>query len=437
MRINIIQPTHYKDPVSRRLFKVDKLSVSPLTLPYLAALMPKGIDLKLMDERTGGLDINAECEAVFITTWTLNSLRSFELARNYRDRGVKVVMGGPHCYFYTDEAMQHADAVVVGEGELVIDEIINDLGRGRLKPVYRAEKLHDLKGLPFPRRDLIGSANLKRFHAVAVQTSRGCPNSCDFCSERMYLGSKYRMRPVDEVIEEIIFTRGKQVLFADSTLAGSKSRTMELMEKLIPLKIRWSALWTADRVLDLEFMKLAKKSGMLHINIGIESIRQETLDVMKKRTTNAARIKDVVKILRDLDISFSFNLIFGMDNDTREVFADTLKFLEENKVHAAFFNPLSPHRGTDLYDRYLAAGRILDPDNLNRWPGLSVEIKPANFTPGELEEEIRNMYRRFYSLRSIVQRLPLPLSTASIASWVVNMSQRKMAAGGADDFEDF
>jgi len=104
MRINIIQPTHYKDPVSRRLFKVAKLSVSPLTLPYLAALMPKGIDLRLMDERTGGLDINAGCDAVFITTWTLNSLRAYELARIYRDHGVKVVMGGPHCYFYTDEA---------------------------------------------------------------------------------------------------------------------------------------------------------------------------------------------------------------------------------------------------------------------------------------------------------------------------------------------
>ncbi|HEX9022986.1 MAG TPA: radical SAM protein [Geobacteraceae bacterium] len=437
MRINIIQPTHYKDPVTRRLFKLDRLSVSPLTLPYLAALMPKGTDLRLMDEKTGGLDINAGCDVVFITAWTLNSIRAYELARIYRDRGVKVVMGGPHCYFYADEAMQHADAVVVGEGELVIDGIISDLGRGRLKPVYRAEKLHDLKGLPFPRRDLIGTANLKRFHAVAVQTSRGCPNSCDFCSERLYLGSKYRLRPVDEVIEEIKFTGAKQIFFADSTLAGSKSRTTELMEKLIPLRIRWSALWTADRVLDLEFMKLAKKSGMLHINLGIESIRQETLDVMKKRTTKAARIKDVVKILRDLDISFSFNLIFGMDNDTREVFADTLRFLEKNKVHAAFFNPLSPHRGTELYDRFLAAGRILDPDNLDRWPGLSVEIKPANFTPEELEEEIRNMYRRFYSLRSIVRRLPLPLSTASIASWVVNMSQRKMAAGGADDFEDF
>jgi radical SAM superfamily enzyme YgiQ (UPF0313 family) len=437
MRINIIQPTHYKDPVRRRLFKTGKLSVSPLTLPYLAALMPKGIDLRLMDERTGGLDVNAECDAVFITTWTLNSIRSYELARIYRDRGVKVVMGGPHGFFYTDEVLRHADAVAVGEGELLIDDIIRDLGQGRLKPVYRAERLHDLKGLPFPRRDLMGSANLKRFHAVAVQTSRGCPNSCDFCSERFYLGSKYRMRPVDEVIEEIKFTRGKQVLFVDSTLAGSKSRTVELMEKLIPLKIRWSALWTADRVLDLEFMKLAKKSGVLHLNLGIESIKQETLDVMKKRTTDAARIKDVVKILRDLNISFSFNLIFGMDSDTRQVLEDTLKFLEENKVHAAFFNPLSPHKGTDLYDRLLAAGRILDPENLNRWPGLSVGIKPLNLTPGELEEEISNIYRRFYSLRSIIRRLPLPLSTASIASWVVNLSQRKMAAGGSEDFEDF
>src|SRR5512138_3402195 len=105
--------------------------------------MPKGIDLRLMDERTGGLDVNVKCDAVFITPWTLNSIRSYELARIYRDRGVKVVMGGPHAFFYTEEVLQHADAVAVGEGELVIDDIIGDLGRGSLKTVYRAERLHD------------------------------------------------------------------------------------------------------------------------------------------------------------------------------------------------------------------------------------------------------------------------------------------------------
>jgi radical SAM superfamily enzyme YgiQ (UPF0313 family) len=437
MKLHIVQPTHYTDRVSRRLFRIDKLSVSPLTLPYLAALVPDGVDLTLMDERTGGLDTSVRCDCVFMTLWTLNSIRAYELADDYRNRGIKVVMGGPHCYFHADEALRHADAVAIGEGENLIPVIISDLSAGRLKKEYRTDQPHDLVGLPLPRRDLVRSDNIKRFHAVAVQTSRGCPNSCEFCSERMYLGPRYRMRPVDEVIEEVRAVKSKQILFVDSTLAGSRSRTMQLMEKLIPFKLRWSALWTADRALDREFMELAKRSGLLHINIGIESIKQETLDGLNKRTTTASKLTDMIRTLRDMDISFSFNLIFGSDTDTKDDFGSTLRFLMDNKVHAAFFNTLAPHKGTRMYDDLLAQGRLIDPDNINRWPGLAAEIIPKNYSAADLEDGIRDMYKKFYSWRSILRRLPLPLSEAAIASWVVNISQRKMTKGNIEDFDDF
>jgi radical SAM superfamily enzyme YgiQ (UPF0313 family) len=409
----------------------------PLTLPYLAALVPEWVDLRLMDERTGGLDTSIPCDCVFMTVWTLNSIRAYELADEYRRGGVKVVMGGPHCYFHAEEVLRHADAVAIGEGEEIIPEIISDLDSGRLRREYRREKPHDLVGLPFPRRDLVRRDKLKRFHAVAVQTSRGCPNACEFCTERMYLGARYRMRPVDEVIEEVKATRSKQIFFVDSTLAGSRSRAMQLMEKLTPLKLRWSALWTADRALDPEFMGLAKRSGLLHINLGIESIRQETLDRLNKKTTNASKLTEVVKTLRDMDISFSFNLIFGADTDTVEDFNATLRFLMENRVHTAFFNTLAPHRGSRMFDDLLAQGRIIDPDNINRWPGIGAEIVPRNFSPAALDEQIRRMYREFYSWGSILKRLPMPLSVAAIASWFMNISQRKMAKGDMEDFDEF
>jgi radical SAM superfamily enzyme YgiQ (UPF0313 family) len=437
MKLHIVQPTHYTDRASKRLFSIKKLSVSPLSLPYLAALVPDWVKLELIDERTGGLDMSLPCDCVFMTIWTLNSIRAYELADRYRDRGIKVVMGGPHCYFHGEEALQHADAIAIGEGENLIPEIISDLSGGRLRRVYHSSHPHDLVGLPLPRRDMIRRHNLKRFHAVAVQTSRGCPNACEFCSERMYLGSQYRMRPVDEVIEEIRAAQTRQILFVDSTLAGSKSRTENLMEKLIPFKLRWSALWTADRVLDREFMELAKRSGLLHINLGIESIKQETLDGMNKRTTKASRLSEVVKILRNMDISFSFNLIFGSDTDTLDDFGVTLKFLMDHKVHAAFFNPLSPHKGTRMYADLLSQGRIIDPENLNRWPGLKASVTPKNYNTEELEEAIRDIHKQFYSWRSILGRLPLPLSDSAIASWVVNVSQRKLIKGNIEDFDGF
>ncbi len=427
MRVYIIQPTHFAAPFQKTLFKTKKRDLLPLTLPYLAALVPEGIEVRVTDEQVQDWDPHAPCDCVFLSVHILNSLHAYEIADFYRRKGIPVIMGGPHCTFYGDEVLEHADAIAVGEGETLVPEILEDLAGGSLKRRYQAPGLHDLVGLPFPRHDLIDRSTLSRFQTVAVQTTRGCPYRCEFCAERYYLGEQYRMRPVEEVIEEIRAGGSRQIFFADSTFVGNRSRTMELMEQLIPLKIRWSTLWNAHRVLDLELMELAKKSGLLHINMGVESIKPETLKGMHKSTTPAYRLEEMVRILRRLDISFSFNLIFGWDTDRLEDFQTTLDFLNRNKVHVAFFNVFSPHKGTKIYDRFLAEGRLRDEKNMGRWPGVIAEIHPKNFTAEELEQGIEAMYRGFYSWGSILRRLPVPKSKASIASWVMNLSQRKMA----------
>jgi len=437
MKIHIIQPSYYSDPVHRKLFRTQKMNVVPLTLSHLAALVPPEIEIILTDEKIEALNTELYCDAVFLTVWTLHSFRAYEIAQIYREKGIPVVMGGPHCYFHPDEVLQHADAVAIGEGEHLIPQIIEDLDTGNLKPVYRSDILHDLKGLPLPRRDLLNPKSLPRFHTVSVQTSRGCPNSCEFCAERFYLGAKYRMRPVEEVMDEIRATHTKRFFFSDSTFAGNRARTMKLMEQMIPLNLKWSALWTANRVLDEEFMRLAKRSGLLHLNLGIESIKQETLNNMRKRTTKADRLQEVIRILHDLKISFSFNLIFGWDTDKKADFEQTLTFLQENKVHAAFFNSFAPHKGTRIYDVFLSEGRILDPENMNRWPGVSAKIRPKHMAPEELEMGIKSMYRKFYSWSSIIRRLPLPLSESALASWSVNLSQRKFAFGKGTNFDRY
>ena len=209
------------------------------------------------------------------------------------------------------------------------------------------------------------------------------------------------------------------------------------MERLIQLKVRWSALWTANRVLDPEFMALAKRSGLLHLNLGIESLNQETLDGMKKRTTRAGRLTEVIRILHALGVSYSLNLIFGWDTEQREDFYRTLRFLQGKKVHAAFFNSFAPHKGTRIYDRFLAQGRIPDAENMNRWPGIHAKIHPKNFTAEELETGIRMMYQKFYAWPSILRRLPLPLTAAALASWSVNISQRNIAFGKGTNFDNY
>ena len=437
MKIHIIQPSYYSDPVHRKLFRTRKLNVVPLTLPHLAALVPPENQVILTDEKIEPLNTDLPCDAVFLTVWTLHAFRAYEIAQAYREKGIPVVMGGPHCYFHPDEVLEYADAVAIGEGEHLVPQIIGDLDTGNLKTVYRSDMLHDLKGLPLPRRDLFNPKSITRFHTVSVQTSRGCPNSCEFCAERFYLGTKYRMRPVEEVMGEIRATCAKRLFFSDSTFAGNRNRTMNLMEQMIPLNLKWSALWTANRVLDEEFMRLAKRSGLLHLNLGIESIKQETLNSMRKRTTKADRLREMIHKLHDLKISFSFNLIFGWDTDRKEDFEQTINFLQENKVHAAFFNSFAPHKGTRIYDIFLSEGRILDPENMNRWPGVYAKIHPKHMTPDELEAGIKSMYKTFYSWPYIIRRLPLPLSESALASWSVNLSQRKFAFGEGTNFDNY
>jgi radical SAM superfamily enzyme YgiQ (UPF0313 family) len=344
-------------------------------------------------------------------------------------------MGGPHTFFFAEEAAQHCDAVGIGEGEKIWPKMLEDASNGRLQKFYHAERSLDLRGLPFPRYDLADSTRYSYFKTFAVQTSRGCPFRCNFCSERFYLGEKYRYRPVEDVIEELKYNRLKNVLFADSTFAGKKSHTMKLLEALIPLKVHWSALWSANLCRDQRFLDLAKRSGLLHINIGLESVDRRTLAEMNKKINNLNYYKEIMGNLRKRGISYSFNFVFGWDTEDEGIYDQTLSFLRQNEVPAAYFNILTPHKGTPLYDRLQREGRIMDPDNIGRWPGLMCYFTPAYCTPTVLERNVKRMYREFYSLRSMTARLGFPTCKGDFASWTINFSQRKMFRPDSENFD--
>jgi radical SAM superfamily enzyme YgiQ (UPF0313 family) len=393
----------------------------------------------LIDEQLTEVDFQASVDLVAITTWTLNSFRAYDIADRFRERRVPVIMGGPHTYFYSEEAGEHCDAVGIGEGENIWPVMLQDAASGRLKKVYRAAPLTPLHGLSLPRYDLVGLRNYPFFKTFSVQTSRGCPFKCGFCSERFYLGEKYRYRPVQEVIGEIKACKARNLLFADSNFAGNVEHTMELMEALIPLKLRWSSLWSAYLCTNQKFMDLAQRSGLLHVNMGLESIDPDALDEMHKKANRVQQYKEILTNLRKRGISYSLNFIFGWDTEKRDVFASTLAFLRENKVPVAFFNILTPHRGTPLYDRMKAENRIIDSQHIGRWPGIICYIQPKHDSCAGLEDKVKKIYKDFYCYSSMASRLPLPITKANIASWVVNLSQRKIARAGegVQNFDDY
>jgi radical SAM superfamily enzyme YgiQ (UPF0313 family) len=421
------------------LHKVKRRTLVGLTLPYLAALTPGEWEVTLIDEQSANVDFRVPVDLVAITAWTINSFRAYEIADRYGEQGVPVIMGGPHAYFYSEEAAEHCDAVGIGEGEKIWASMLEDAARGRLKKVYRADHLPDLKNLPSPRYDLLNPRGYGLFKTFSVQSSRGCPFQCEFCSERFYLGKSYRYRPVEEVIDEIKRSKARNILFADSNFAGNMSHTVQLMEALLSLKVRWSALWSAYLCNNEPFMDLAKRSGLLHLNIGLESIDQDTLSGLNKRINQVKEYRNMSHNLRRRGISYSLNFIFGWDTEKEDVFASTLAFLEEEKVPVAYFNILTPHKGTPLYERMKAENRIIGIDDIGRWPGIHCNIRPVYCSAEELERRVKKIYSEFYSYASIFSRLSWPITKANIASWLVNLSERKVSRTDAavEDFDAY
>lgn len=438
-RLLIIQPSYYRSRTDRSVFRLRRRPVVPLTLPYLAALTPPDWEVTLQDEQLETIDFDRPADLVALTSWTLNSRRAYDIADGFRRRGVPVVLGGPHTFFHAEEAEAHVDAVALGEGETHWPQILADAARGRLQRRYEGRPLPSLAGLPVPRYDLLDLRHYGPFRTYTVVSSRGCPFRCDFCSERFLLGEEYRCRPVPEVIAEIQQSGARNLLFGDSNFGGKRSHAMALMEALIPLRVRWSALWSSYLCNDTEFLDLAQRSGLLHVNLGFESVDPETLARMNKRFNKVSRYGEMLANLRRRGLSYSLNFIFGCDGEPAGAVSTTLAFLEQHKVPVAYFNILTPVKGTPLFDRLQGQGRILDEQEIDRWPGQICYIQPPSGTPQELEHRVRAMYRDFYSLRSMLIRLPWPTTKAHLASWVINLSQRHMARAmaSANNFDGY
>jgi radical SAM superfamily enzyme YgiQ (UPF0313 family) len=428
-RLLIIQPSHYHSKNNRTVFKSRSRSLVPLALPYLAALTPPGWDVTLVDEQIQDIDFDSRPDLVAITSWTVHSFRGYDIARQFRDRGIPVIMGGPHVWFNADEAAEHCDAVGIGEGEPIWVQMLEDAAAGRLQKFYRAPQMPNLAGMPVPRWDLLDlkKYGFSAFRTYTLTSSRGCPMQCEFCSERLYLGGGFRVRPPEDVVEDIKACGSKNVFFGDSDFGGKREKAMKLMEAMIPLKLRWSALWTSFLCYDDEYMDLAQRSGLLHVNMGIESISPETLKGMNKKFNKVEKYHLMLESLRKRGISYSLNFIFGWDTETRDVFRTTLDFLQKEKVPVAYFNILCPEKGTMFFERMKKEDRILRLEDIGRFPGEFCHLKPKNFTADEVEKNVQDMYVKFYSWKSMLQRLPAPVTQSNIASWVVNMSQRALA----------
>lgn len=401
MKLHIIQPTTYD--CDGNLFQTKSRWVIGLTLPYLAGLTDATIDVKLTDERLSSIDFDEQFDLVAITVMTRSSKRAYDISEKYRKMGVKVVMGGFHVSFNPEESKDNCDAIFVGESENTWNEMLEDFRSGKLKPEYKSSEFHDLVNLPVPRYDLL---DLKKYKVkfLPVQTSRGCPYVCSFCEVSHMYGSKYRFRPVDEVIEEIKRSKLKHVQFIDDNFAANREYTFSLLKRLAPLKIKWTCLWTIKNSADEELVELAKRSGCYHINMGIESINEKSIQDMCKKQNSVSEYVKSLAILNRKKIFYSLNFIFGWDSDNKSSFVKTFDFIVQNKVPLAFFSILFPQKGTKIYQQLKSEDRIIGEDSFVGRNQKCV-FEPKNMTVRELESGMWNLYQSFYSISSILKRV--------------------------------
>lgn len=424
MKIDLISPC-LKEPGKG----VTAFPFPPLGLALLAAMTPADTDISITDDLIQPIDFDTEADLVGITVSTKTAVRAYEIADEFQRRNVPVVLGGIHPTVAPQETVQHADAVVIGEAEGVWKQLLDDCKSSRLKRIYHSDKFPVLDNSPLPRRELFQKDRYMTINAV--QTSRGCPFSCNFCSVATIYGRSVRLRPVDEVIGEIKTLEGDDLFFIDDNIVGKPEYAKQLFTRLIPLKKRWLGQASVTVANDPEVLKLLRKSGCLGLFMGFETTSVESLNEIGKKQNVDNNYFETVRKLHDNGISVVGSFIIGLDSDDKYCFERLLNFSVKSKVDVADFHIVTPYPGTVLYERLKEDKRLIDNKWWLKYDATDVVYWPKLMSREELREGWIRTIKEFYKFRPMLKRCIEIFGKRSllgnILSWKINMGYRSAA----------
>jgi radical SAM superfamily enzyme YgiQ (UPF0313 family) len=385
---------------------VDEARMEPLSLGILAGLTPPGVDCRLVDDRIDEIDYDDPTDLVAINVETFTARRAYEIADEFRERGVPVVMGGMHATLVPDEVAQHADSVFTGDAESLWPRVVADAHAGSMRPRYHGECGVPQPGV-LPRRDLYAG---KGYLPISlIQFGRGCRHHCEFCAVGQYFDHHQCSRPVEEVVAEIRAQSRRDLFFVDDNLISDPEAAKELLRLLIPLKVRWVSQASIEQTLDAELMRLFVESGCLGNVIGFESLDMANVRQMAKGPNRSAvdGYAAAVQTLRQHNLQTWAAFVLGYDNDTVDSIQATCEWGIANRFTFAAFNVLMPYPSTPLYERLKEEDRLLYDGRWWLHPDYRFNyaaFRPTRMTADELTEAGWTCRQRWSSASSIFER---------------------------------
>ncbi len=389
------------DPANDTILKPTKFiywSGASLGLLIVAALTPSNFEIDFIDENYEQIQFGAGYDLVGISAMTQQAARAYEIADEFRRRGITVAIGGIHATVMPEEANKHADAVIVGEAENTWPNFINDFVKGRIEPFYRSAEPIDLTHSPLPRYDLLKKYNYKMFW---VQTTRGCPRDCEFCAASKVHGKMYRHKTIEQVLEEINFIKSlwneALINFADDNMFINKAHSYEMIKRFKNFGIRWAAQTDVSVAEDNDLLSLLRESGCTPLFIGFETLSKENrLDEHGWKQNRISKYPEVIRKIQSHGIGVLGAFIIGLDEDDMSVVDDISNFIIDNRLYASHIAILTPLPGTRLRDRLLKENRILSSD-WKRYALTNVNFIPKRMKPEELEHGLLEIYKRVYN----------------------------------------
>jgi radical SAM superfamily enzyme YgiQ (UPF0313 family) len=369
----------------------------------VATLTPDHWEVELLDENFERFEFR-EADLVGFTALTSSVTRAYELAAIYREKGIPTVLGGIHASMVPDEAQNYVDTIVTGEVESVWKSLIEDFDAGKLEKVYKGELL-PFENAVYPARHMFH----EKYQFASIQTTRGCPMKCDFCSVHQFNGSRYRERPVEEVLDELETISHDKIYFVDDNLIGygkrSEKRTIALLQGMIDRGIRkqWFCSASMNFADNEEVLKLAAKAGCVMVLLGIESERIEQLEETNKKLNIKIGIDhydEVFAKIHKYGISVLGAFIYGLESDTPETMASRTEYINDAAIDAVQATVLTPLPGTGLYKRMSANNKITYnnfPDDWERYDFVDVVFKHNNMSGEEFMHEIRKNWDALYN----------------------------------------